>query len=203
MTVELIPELHDLGKLVDNDAVARDAMSQPEPPLVLEVELPPPPEEAPEAPEPSPTPEPPSPAEPPEEKPVIPPGPGMTPAPGGSETPGLPPEEDIISLESREPEYIDYLGKIKAMVKNHWIFPPEARQRRESGRLTAVFTVDNQGELLRIVVEESSGYSILDHAALEGVRGAAPFPPFPDHITLPRLNIRAHFDYRIKYVSVD
>jgi hypothetical protein len=35
MTVDLIPELHDLGKLVDNDAVARDAMSQPEPPLVL------------------------------------------------------------------------------------------------------------------------------------------------------------------------
>ncbi|MFH1139836.1 MAG: hypothetical protein V1816_27475 [Pseudomonadota bacterium] len=39
---------------------------------------------------------------------------------------------------------------------------------------------------------------------MEAVRGAAPYPPFPKHIALPHLNIRAHFDYRIRirYVNV-
>ena len=182
----------------------------PIPPLVLEVELPPPPEEKPplekpvepeKPPEPVKPPEPPKPAE--TDPPDAPSTPGMTPALGGSETPGLPPEEDTISLESRAPEYVDYLGHIKAAVRNHWIFPPEAQKKREQGRLTATFTLDSTGALLRILVEESSGSNILDHAALEAVRGAAPFQPFPDHIQLKRLNIKAHFDYRIKYISVE
>jgi protein TonB len=51
-------------------------------------------------------------------------------------------------------------------------------------------------------VEQSSGLPILDHAAMEAVRGAAPFPPFPEHITLKRLSIVANFDYRIRYIKV-
>jgi TonB family protein len=105
-------------------------------------------------------------------------------------------------IESTAPKYLSYLAQVKAGVRNHWIFPPQAREKRATGRLTAVFTIDKTGKLLRIVVEESSGFPILDHAAMEAVRGASPFPPFPDHITLERLNIRAMFDYRIKYINV-
>ena len=115
---------------------------------------------------------------------------------------GSPPEEETISIESTAPEYLSFLGQIKAAVKNHWIFPPQAREKQYTGRVTAVFTLDRRGELLKIVVEESSGHPILDHAALEAVRGASPFPAFPDHINLKRLNIRALFDYRIKFITV-
>ncbi|MEW6264869.1 MAG: energy transducer TonB [Thermodesulfobacteriota bacterium] len=119
------------------------------------------------------------------------------------EKPGPPPEEETISLESKAPEYVPYLARVKAAIKSHWLFPAQAREKRQIGRLTAVFTLDKTGRLLKIVVEESSGHEILDHAALEAVRGAAPFPPFPDHINLLRLNVRANFDYRIRYVKVE
>jgi protein TonB len=186
-------------------------------PLMLEIELPPPepepkpePETKPEPPKETVKPEPPTPPEPektaeaeptkgalvPSTPPEVPPGEGR------SDVEGLPPEEETISIESTAPKYLSYLAQVKAGVRNHWIFPPQAREKRATGRLTAVFTIDKTGKLLRIVVEESSGFPILDHAAMEAVRGASPFPPFPDHITLERLNIRAMFDYRIKYINV-
>ncbi|MFH1135030.1 MAG: TonB family protein [Pseudomonadota bacterium] len=114
----------------------------------------------------------------------------------------IPPDEEIISLESKAPEYVSFLGRVKALITNRWIFPPEARKKRQGGRLTAVFTLSRTGDVVRLIVEESSGRPVLDDAALEAIRGAAPFPGFPEHIALPHLNIRAHFDYRIKYVTV-
>lgn len=132
--------------------------------------------------------------------------PAVNPVPTGQEGPakGTPlPDEDTISLESKAPQYVSYLAKVKAAVKSRWIFPPAAREKRQTGRLTAMFTLDKSGSLVKIVVEESSHNEILDHAALEAVRGAAPFPRFPEHIMLERLNIRAHFDYRVRYVKME
>ncbi|MDY6852887.1 MAG: TonB family protein [Thermodesulfobacteriota bacterium] len=120
----------------------------------------------------------------------------------GPESPDPSPEEDIISLESKAPEYLSYLGRVKAGIARHWIFPPAARENRETGSLTAVFTLDRAGKLLKIVVEKSSGHPALDQSALEALRGAVPFPPFPEHIKLKRLNIRVYFDYRIRYLTV-
>jgi protein TonB len=128
----------------------------------------------------------------------------LTKSPGtGDDKVGLEAAEPIIDLESQAPQFLSYLDQVKNRIHRHWIFPPAARQSRQTGRLRAVFTVSPEGDLLRIIVEESSGHPILDHAALEAVRGAAPFDPFPDHIQLPRLSIRANFDYRIRYVDVD
>lgn len=143
-------------------------------------------------------------------------GSGQTPAPKSSpgpavmasgalaspNTPAPSLEEDIISLESKAPKYLSYLGRVKAGIARHWIFPPAAREKRETGRLTAVFTLDRAGKLLKIVVEKSSGHPALDQSAIEALRGTVPFPPFPEHIKLKRLNIRAHFDYRIRYLTV-
>ncbi|MBU2551856.1 MAG: TonB family protein [Proteobacteria bacterium] len=110
--------------------------------------------------------------------------------------------EDTISLESKAPQYVSYLGQVKARIKQYWIFPPAARQKQEAGQLTAFFTLDRGGSLLQVLVEKSSGRPHLDQAALEAVRRAAPYPEFPRHINLDRLNIRAHFDYRIRYIGV-
>jgi len=111
-------------------------------------------------------------------------------------------DEETISLESQAPEYLSYLSQVKVRIKSRWIFPAEARDRYESGRLTLVFTLDRTGKLHNIVVESPSGRPLLDHAAVEAVRGADPFPAFPEHINLQRLNIRAHFDYRIRVIKV-
>jgi len=119
-----------------------------------------------------------------------------------STDPGPSLDEETISLESQAPEYLSYLSQVKLRIKSRWIFPPEARDKYESGRLTLVFTLDRTGKLHRIVIESPSGRQLLDQAAVEAVRGADPFPAFPEHINLERLNIRAHFDYRIRVIKV-
>lgn len=211
--------IHILGLAVWQYAEPVPAADTVIPPVALEIELPPPVDRADkkqaksETPKDKKTESPAKPEKTPEteepvenqaalSKPSLVPVPAGEANSGGSETPGMVPEEETISLESKAPEYVDYLSQVKGYVIKYWIFPPQAREKRETGRLTAMFTLDNEGNLLRIMVEESSGNYFLDHAALEAVRGAAPFPPFPEHINLKRLNIRANFDYRIKIVAV-
>jgi TonB family protein len=66
-------------------------------------------------------------------------------------------------------------------------------------------TLSRQGEVLLIVVEESSGSPGLDFAAMEALRGAAPYEPFPSELAdFSQLNFRLHFDYRaaVRYLGV-
>jgi len=110
--------------------------------------------------------------------------------------------EDTISLESKAPQYLSYLHQIKTRIRDHWTFPAEAREKRQGGMLTAVFTLNNSGQLVNVNIVSPSGHASLDQAAIEAIRLAAPYPTFPDHIKLKFLNIRAEFDYRFQYMQV-
>ena len=52
------------------------------------------------------------------------------------------------------------------------------------------FTVQRNGELSESVLLRSSGYKVIDQALLKAVRRAAPYRPFPDHLTDPSISIR-------------
>ena len=52
------------------------------------------------------------------------------------------------------------------------------------------FTVQRNGELSESVLLRSSGYKEIDQALLKAVRRAAPYRPFPDHLTDPSISIR-------------
>ena len=106
-----------------------------------------------------------------------------------------------IQVEGEAPELKSYYTAIRRAVNRGWIMPPAARTQFRPGRLTVDFTVSRDGALLRFVVIESTGNPILDHAAQEALRSAAPFPPFPEELTkFSQLDIRMHFDYQAKYM---
>ena len=111
-------------------------------------------------------------------------------------------EEETISLESKSPLYLSYLHDVKNRIKNSWVLKAGNEILGRDGQLLIVFTLANNGRLLRVELDTSSGQAILDRAALTAVRQAVPYPAFPDHIKLKRLNIRAVFDYRFKYIGV-
>ncbi|MEE9557735.1 MAG: TonB family protein [Candidatus Adiutricales bacterium] len=111
-------------------------------------------------------------------------------------------EEETISLESKSPLYLSYLHEVKNRIKNSWVLKAGNEILGRDGQLLIVFTLANNGRLLRVELDTSSGQAILDRAALTAVRQAVPYPAFPDHIKLKRLNIRAVFDYRFKYIGV-
>jgi TonB family protein len=107
------------------------------------------------------------------------------------------PLEDTISLNTRDSRYVDYARVIKERLLAHWSYPPQARVRLLEGRLLLVFTLSPGGEMTSIRVLDHSGHEILDNEACRAVRSAAPFPPFPEHVRVQRLNVRAAFDYRL------
>ena len=110
------------------------------------------------------------------------------------------PEEsqDTISLDTTDKRYVDYARAVKERILSRWKYPAEAKENLIEGRLLVVFSLGAQGEMKEIRIAESSGYNILDTEATKAIRSAAPFPPFPSHVSVARLNIKASFDYRIK-----
>jgi protein TonB len=80
----------------------------------------------------------------------------------------------------------------------HWRYPQQARSSLLEGRLLVIFSLNKEGSLTRLDISESSGHEILDREAAGAIRDASPFPPFPEHITVTRLNVRASFDYQLK-----
>ena len=60
-----------------------------------------------------------------------------------------------------------------------------------------MFSLAGNGNVVQVAVNKKSGYKVLDQEAVRAITSAAPFPPFPEHITAKRLNIIANFDYRL------
>ena len=56
------------------------------------------------------------------------------------------------------------------------VYPRRAIQREREGKVELLVSVDENGRLLEVSVDNSSGYDILDTAASKAVRKAAPFP---------------------------
>ncbi|MBW2623151.1 MAG: energy transducer TonB, partial [Deltaproteobacteria bacterium] len=92
---------------------------------------------------------------------------------------------------------------VKNQITNSWVLKNGDGAAGRDGRLLVVFTLGSDGQLLRVDLDTASGQASLDQAAMTAVRRAAPYPPFPDHIKLKRLNIRAVFDYRFKYIGIE
>ncbi len=110
------------------------------------------------------------------------------------------------SLEALEqgPAFRSYYTRLRGAVARRWILPPGAADTFQPGRLTVDFTLDPEGRLTALVVVASSGSASLDHAGLEALRSAAPFPPFPSELAhLERLTIRLNFDYRTRGLAQD
>ncbi len=73
-----------------------------------------------------------------------------------------------------------YPGQIVTRLRRALRYPPEARRDRMTGEVHVAFTVSANGGVGGISVVRSSGYPVLDQAAIATVQRAAPFPAIPD-----------------------
>jgi TonB family protein len=106
-------------------------------------------------------------------------------------------DQDTISLDTKDKRYVSYAKLIKEKIGSHWKYPSAARARLIEGRLMVLFSLVKEGEVIEINLLDPSGCAVLDEEAVRAIRAAAPFPPFPDHVTVKRLNVQASFDYRL------
>jgi len=75
-------------------------------------------------------------------------------------------------------EYVDrWRQRVEQVGTQH--FPDEARQRKLYGSLVMTVHIRADGSVEKVEIDRSSGYRLLDSAALQAVDLAGPFPPFP------------------------
>lgn len=74
----------------------------------------------------------------------------------------------------------NYPGKIVRKLRRALRYPSSAKRKGISGEVHVRFTVARNGGVTGMRVVRSSGSPILDRAALDTVRRAAPFPKIPD-----------------------
>lgn len=73
----------------------------------------------------------------------------------------------------------DYYEEIREKIQGKQKYPAFARAANLEGETKIRFVLKRDGTLVSSEVEEESGYKSLDSAALQSVKSAAPFPPFP------------------------
>lgn len=105
--------------------------------------------------------------------------------------------EATVTIGTQSIKYASYMRHIKDKVQNVWIYPEDARENGIQGKLLVYFSIAKDGSLSRLNLVRSSGSKILDDAAMQAIRDAAPFPRLPDRFHLDRLNIYATFEYKL------
>lgn len=91
-----------------------------------------------------------------------------------------------------------YLTAVLARLQQAKRFPEQARARGEEGRAIVRLSIQRNGALAQASVTRSSGSALLDQAALETVRRAAPFPPLPPEIAGAALVLNAPMNFTIE-----
>ena len=106
-------------------------------------------------------------------------------------------QEHTVDINTLDVKYTPYLRKIKRKIEEIWVYPQAAFQNEEEGTAVVKFSISESGTLLESTIVVSSGSNYLDFGALDVVRSAAPYDPFPQEFNLTQLNIVARFAYKL------
>ncbi len=116
----------------------------------------------------------------------------------GSESPGTEGEkEKPITFDTREYRFAGYMTKLKDKIESIWVYPPEAAQRGIYGDLKIQFTINKDGSLGEVRLVRTSGYKMLDDAAIRALRDGQPYWPLPDSWHMKTYTILGHFVYSL------
>lgn len=91
-----------------------------------------------------------------------------------------------------EPNFGPYMAELQRRIKRAW-FPPKGPA---SKRVVVVFKIHTRGEMSHLRIEQSSGNSDTDNAALKAVENAAPFAHLPAN-SPDDVDIQFTFDYNV------
>jgi TonB family protein len=107
-------------------------------------------------------------------------------------------EGEAVPLNTPDPDYTEYFGRVRRQIQEKWIYPREAGEQNIGGTLTMEFGIARDGHLRYIGLDRSSGVTILDEYALNAVKLASPFPSFPEPLQRRHptgLRVGAQFNY--------
>lgn len=96
-------------------------------------------------------------------------------------TPDAPPADTQAGAASDQWE-----ARLMARLERYRYYPAVARSRRQQGTAWVRASIDRQGQLRALRLEQSSGQPMLDDSALQTFRRAQPLPAIPQELPAPQ-----------------
>jgi protein TonB len=84
----------------------------------------------------------------------------------------------------------DYIDMLRLKIESRRKYPEKARNRHIQGRVLVGFSLSPSGHVLSATIIKSSRHPELDHAALNAVKTASPFPRPPASLFSGTLNMQ-------------
>jgi len=111
---------------------------------------------------------------------------------------GLDPvNENYDTLNPDDAMMLRFHEMIKQHIERHRVYPPSAKKRRIEGTVCLGFCLTVSGHIQKITLIRSSGFEILDRAAVQTLNAAAPFPSFGEFCAQPRISMNVEILYKL------
>ncbi|TAN42189.1 MAG: TonB family protein [Nitrospirae bacterium] len=120
---------------------------------------------------------------------------GVTDAVARKDTAAQRKQDEGITFDTKEYRFAGYMSKLKGKIESIWVYPPEAIAKGIYGDLRLRFTIKKDGKLERIELVRTSGYRMLDEAAIRALKDGEPYWPLPDEWGMETYTITGHFIY--------
>jgi TonB family protein len=103
--------------------------------------------------------------------------------------------------ESRINPIYEFLEAIRRKIENAKMYPHWAREAGYEGITKIRFAILSNGQLGEISIVGSSGYDILDNAAIAAIEKAAPFPALPGSLNRDILKVELPIVFKLNLES--
>jgi len=106
-------------------------------------------------------------------------------------------KDEVFTFETSPYRFAGYMNKLRDKIESIWQYPPEAAEHGLYGDLKIRFTIRKNGNLDKIELVRTSGYKMLDQAALKALKDGEPYWPLPDEWGMDTYTIEGHFIYSL------
>lgn len=91
-----------------------------------------------------------------------------------------------------------FTGQVRQRIARARHYPRIARRRGMEGQPVIDFTLDKRGRLTKVDLAQTSGYRLLDRAALEAVHNGAPYPEIPPPLKIDSFQFKLPISFVLK-----
>ena len=103
-------------------------------------------------------------------------------------------EKKRVDGEEMKRRLAEFRGIVAGRIESVKVYPHEARQERQEGKVVISFIIDPGGNIGKVSIVSSSGFHLLDRAASEAAEAGAPYQPFPVGLNKPvRIKMTVNF----------
>jgi len=114
------------------------------------------------------------------------------------------PRELVTSVNTRESSIAPYLDRWKRKIESIGVryLPDQSLLEGINGSPTLEVIISASGQLQEVIVRRTSGSKVLDQAALDILRRAAPFDPFPEAVRVDYDTLRFAYKWQFSTSGV-